>query len=131
MAFTRFATSEPFDSASGERLNKLGDELQEQINVLSEASYGSTLKTISNIDLNDFLTDGEYWVNGDTCANIPPGKEYGKIKVKKLSTNFAWHEYITASNISFRRTKNGGAWQPWQQLATTTQIQAMIDANNA
>ena len=34
MAFTRFATSEPWDPASGERLNKLGDELQEQINVL-------------------------------------------------------------------------------------------------
>lgn len=36
MAFTRFSTSEPWDPASGARLNKLGDELQEQINVLNE-----------------------------------------------------------------------------------------------
>lgn len=37
MAFTRFSTSEPWDPASGARLNKLGDELQEQINVLKSA----------------------------------------------------------------------------------------------
>ena len=35
MAFTKFATSEPWTAASGARLNQLGDELQEQINDLN------------------------------------------------------------------------------------------------
>lgn len=57
MAYTKFATSEPWDPASGERLNKLGDELQEQINVLNE------LFTSDGIDLSPYLANG--WTKND------------------------------------------------------------------
>lgn len=59
MSFTRFATSEPFTVASGERLNQLGDELDGKIGVLN--------KQIN--DLNGKFTQPTITLYGGWVAN--------------------------------------------------------------
>ena len=87
MAFTRFATSEPFDTASGTRLNKLGDELQEQINVLKTKTEilcteqnGFTISKQTSYQINNVVFycvrfSGTLQANAvATVAKMPTGK---------------------------------------------------------
>lgn len=101
--------------------------LSNQISVLSNASYGSTIKTITNTNLDTFKNDGEYWVNGDTCSNIPISLQWGKLKVKKLNDSNLWQEYSHHAHALgiYTRICNNGIWSVWKQLATSDEMLKM------
>lgn len=107
--------------------------LDNQINVLNNASYGSTLKTLTDINLDDFITDGEYWVNGENCANVPRTNWYGMLKVKVLDNMNAWQEYFhhAQSLGKWYRVRNAGTWGQWEQIPTVSQLQSLQTQLNA
>lgn len=94
--------------------------LNNQINVLYNASYGSTLKTLDNIDLNDFELDGEFWVNGYTCQNVPVINYWGKLKNKVLDGANIFQTFFNHVNGAgvFFRVKNNNEWFEWEHIAT-------------
>lgn len=128
MAFTRFATSEPWDPASGERLNKLGDELQEQIN---DCLYIERLNSVDILDyaINSVERGRKKTVRCMGAINSPQNivdAQYTILKLEDLSD--AWiciyardiRSSNTYLNVMIERT-----WTGWQQIATTTNYTAI------
>lgn len=120
------------DTAIAEQANKIEDNTN-QINVLSNNGLngslvdGITLPT----NMNNVNSPGQYEVVWDTTniSNFPPvtkGVTRLRIKVEKLIENMYRQEIelqegVVASGVWYRSFVDG-VWQPWQQIATTTNI---------
>lgn len=112
MAFTRFATSEPWDPASGPRLNKLGDELEQQINDCLQ--YRCVINSMSQIS-----KDGYYYVNiGDSTFPYA----YGIVKIESGGgESVATYDTTGNDKKTYKNVKTSGSgWTAWVEIATTT-----------
>ena len=131
MAFTRFSTSEPWDPASGARLNKLGDELQEQINVLSDDR--GYLKTKS-LSFNLAIKNGKYIMANDTDCPDGSANSTWLIDVTQMNDSYVLQEafclYSPIGNTGrkYYRYMVNNVWQPWIGFATTTKTSFLCTA---
>lgn len=131
MAFTKFATSEPWTAASGARLNQLGDELQEQINDLNnDRGYLNTLGTT----FSTAIKNGKYIVASDTDCPDGSANSTWLIDVTQMNDSYVLQEafclYSPIGNTGkkyIRYTVNK-VWQPWQPIATTTKTSFLCTA---
>lgn len=118
MAYTKFATSEPYDIASGKRLNKFGDELQQQINVLKEA------KLITS--LNEITESIKY--KGAMIANAPV-QDF--IIIDATVFDSTWKvatAYTLNLNLIWKGVYKNSVWT-WEPIATTTKTSFLCSAN--
>lgn len=125
MAYTKFAESEPYDAASGKRLNQFGDELQQQIN--------DCLKKViimpSGTHVNECSETGIYrcvqWEGSPQGA--PDGQ--GTLIVINYSgdISYGWvqQEFLTAHSVDrWVHSYTAGTDSGWKQIITTSQWQA-------
>lgn len=136
MAFTRFATSEPWDPASGERLNKLGDELQEQINVLSKKVYSSFGELGQGFSQNTpFTTIENAMANGSALiastympdsTNLYPSVS-GTLIINKAVNNRTKLEFVPYTGGCYFGYMDNG-FKGWEQIATTTKTSFLCTA---
>lgn len=119
MSFTRFATSEPFTVASGERLNQFGDEidnkigvLNEQINVLEDSKVNKNSYFVE--DFNNIGSNERFLRSGANAPNAPSIGQFTGVRGIWDSS----FDFVVGADISgafwIRKSK-----EAWQQIATT------------
>lgn len=114
--------------------------LAHQINTLNNARGYLASKSSSTFDLKQ---NGKYYLKGQfTDCPLPSVTDAAWVLEVSSSTDFGYvvqRTTIIWSDLSgyndrgktFTRIYVDGAWGSWQQLATVTQVQAMLDALNA
>lgn len=125
MAFTRFATSEPWTRASGARINQLGDELEQQISILSADRGYRSGKVIT--DANTAIVNGKYLISS-TGLNIPSNGSFA-IDVSAeggAGTQYAKCYYGANKGKFYTRDFIGTTFDTWKEIATAQAIKCTM-----
>lgn len=138
MAFTPFATSEPFDSASGARMNQFGNELQQQINVLNAQvnslpfTNGANLSyTINNHIANGILSGQFSFMNSPECDLSTSWVCLCKFdKIDKVVYVEVLQEYFLPASVTMFEVGGEIDKTSWKKLVTLEQLNNALAINN-
>ena len=92
-------------------------EQGKQINVLSG-------KNIYKGKINDLVAAGDYYLGSGTSDEGLPEKANGYVSVRESSSGAYLTQRFKAvvTGKIYERIKSANVWQPWQQIATTTNV---------